>query len=46
MHFAKQGVDPNNDYLCQLARPFKDGRETTSEYTTSHVPTKAHNIRV
>ena len=45
MHFAKQGVDPNNDYLCSLSLPFRDGRETTSsinEYHTLQAPVKAH----
>ena len=44
MHFARQGIDPKNEFLCQLAKPFKDGRDTSSEYETSYVPTKV-NIR-
>ena len=45
MHFARQGIDPHNDYLCSLVRPFRDGRETTSEQSTSIVPTKAIRVQ-
>ena len=43
MHFARQGVDPNNDYLCSLSRPFRDGKETSSSINEfSQAPAKAY----